>query len=231
MPSVLITGANRGLGLEFARQYTADDWRVFACCRRPDAAADLRAIAGGSKGRTTVHALDVADHGQIAALAKVLRDEPIDLLLNNAGVYEPHQTQLGKIDFAAWANVLAVNVLAPTRMVECFVDNVEQSNRKQIACLSSQMGSIAGNLSGAHYLYRSSKAALNMVVKSLSIDLHDLGVTVVALDPGWVRTDMGGADAELAPADSICGMIHILDRLKIGDSGKFISYDSTELPW
>ncbi len=231
MPSVLITGANRGLGLEFARQYTADDWRVFACCRNPNGAADLTAMASESKGRTTVHPLDVTDHAQIAELAKELRDEPIDVLLNNAGVYEPHQTRLGKIDFAAWTNLLAVNVLAPTRMVECFVNNVERSNRKEIACLSSQMGSIAGNLSGAHYPYRSSKAALNMVVKSLSIDLHEFGVTVVALDPGWVRTDMGGPDAELAPADSIRGMIHILDRLRIGDSGKFISYNGAELPW
>jgi NAD(P)-dependent dehydrogenase (short-subunit alcohol dehydrogenase family) len=173
----------------------------------------------------------VADHGQIDALANELRDKPIDLLLNNAGIYEPHQTQLGKIDYAAWANVLAVNVLAPTRMVECFVDNVARSNRKQIACLSSQMGSIAGNLSGAHYLYRSSKAALNMVVKSLSIDLRDRGVTVVTLDPGWVRTDMGGPEAELEPAESIRGMIRVLEGLSIADSGKYLSYNGAELPW
>jgi NAD(P)-dependent dehydrogenase (short-subunit alcohol dehydrogenase family) len=231
MASILITGANRGLGLEFARQYTRAHWRVFACCRRPDAAADLKAIADPTEGKTSLHALDVTDHGQIAALAKELADQPIDLLLNNAGVYEPHKTQLGKIDYAAWANVLAVNVLAPTRMVECFVDNVARSNRKQIACLSSQMGSIADNKSGAHYLYRSSKAALNMVVKSLSIDLRDRGVTVVALDPGWVRTDMGGPDAELAPADSIRGMIRVLEGLSIGDSGKYLSYNGAELPW
>jgi NAD(P)-dependent dehydrogenase (short-subunit alcohol dehydrogenase family) len=231
MPSVLITGANRGLGLEFARQYAAGGWRVFACCRRPDAAADLLAIAGGSEGRTTIHSLDVADHDQIAALAKELRDEAIDLMLNNAGVYEPHQTQLGKIDFAAWANLLAVNLLAPTRLVECFLDNVARSDKKQIACLSSQMGSIAGNMSGGHYLYRSSKAALNMVVKSLALDLHDRGVTVVALDPGWARTDMGGPEADLAPADSVSGMIHVLSGLKIGDSGKFLSYNDAQLPW
>ena len=122
--------------------------RVYACCRRPDAADELATVAGGSKGRTTLHRLDVTDHGQITNLAKELRSEAIDLLLNNAGVYEPHGTKLGDIDYTAWANLLAVNVLAPTRMVECFVGNVERSNRKQIACLSSQMGSIAGNLSG-----------------------------------------------------------------------------------
>jgi NAD(P)-dependent dehydrogenase (short-subunit alcohol dehydrogenase family) len=231
MASILITGANRGLGLEFARQYTRAHWRVFACCRRPDAAADLKAIADPTEGKTSLHALDVTDHGQIAALAKELADQPIDLLLNNAGVYEPLKTQLGKIDYGAWANVLAVNVLAPTRIVECFVDNVARSNRKQIACLSSQMGSIADNKSGAHYPYRSSKAALNMVVKSLSIDLRDRDVTVVALDPGWVRTDMGGPNAELAPADSIRGMIRVLEGLSIGDSGKHLSYNGAELPW
>lgn len=231
MRSVLITGANRGLGLEFARQYTAKGWRVFACCRKPESADELASIRGESEGLTTIHALDVADHSQIAALAKELRDEPIDLLLNNAGVYEPHQTKLGTIDYAAWANVLAVNVLAPTRMVECFIDNVARSDKKVIACLSSQMGSIAGNLSGAHYIYRSSKAALNMVVKSLSIDLRDRGVTVAALDPGWVRTDMGGEDAELAPADSIRGMIHVINGLKLENSGSYLSYNNVPLPW
>jgi NAD(P)-dependent dehydrogenase (short-subunit alcohol dehydrogenase family) len=231
MARILITGANRGLGLEFTRQYTRAHYRVFACCRRPDAAADLKAIADGSEGRTSIHALDVADHDQIAALAKKLRDEPIDLLLNNAGVYEPHETHLGKIDFAAWANVLAVNVLAPTRMVECFLENVARSNKKQIVCLSSQMGSITDNKSGAHYLYRSSKAALNMVVKSLSIDLRDRGVTVLALDPGWVRTDMGGQDAELTPAESIRGMIGVIGGLSIEDSGKYLSYNGAQLPW
>jgi NAD(P)-dependent dehydrogenase (short-subunit alcohol dehydrogenase family) len=204
---------------------------VFACCRRPDAAADLAAIASGAEGRASLHALDVTNHDQIAALAKELRDEPIDLLLNNAGIYEPHLTHLGQIDYTAWANVLAVNVLAPTRMVERFVDNVVRSKKKQIACLSSQMGSIADNKSGAHYIYRSSKAALNMVVKSLSIDLRDRGVTVVALDPGWVRTDMGGGDAELAPAESIRGLINVLGGLSFEDSGKYFSYNGAPLPW
>jgi NAD(P)-dependent dehydrogenase (short-subunit alcohol dehydrogenase family) len=231
MASVLITGANRGLGLEFARQYSAPHWRVFACCRKPADAAELQAIAGKSDGRTTLHALDVADHGQLDALAKELRNEPIDLLINNAGVYEPHNTQLGKIDFAAWTDLLAVNLLAPTRIVECFIDNVTRSKRKQIVCLSSQMGSIAGNLSGGHYLYRSSKAALNMVVKSMAIDLRERGVTAVALDPGWARTDMGGPDGDLAPAESVRGLIQVLEELKIEDSGKFISYDGAELPW
>ena len=231
MPSVLITGANRGLGLEFACQYTAAGWRVFACCRNPDGAAELQAAAQGSDGRTTVHALNVADHARIAALAEELQNEPIDVLLNNAGVYGPDKMPFGHIDYAAWANVFAVNVMAPTRMCECFVEHVARSDKKRIVCVSSLMGSIARNTSGDHYLYRSTKAALNMVVKGLAFDLRDRGVIVAALHPGWVRTDMGGPDADLAPAESIRGMIGVIDWLGAWDSGKFLSYDGSELPW
>ena len=231
MPSVLITGANRGLGLEFARQYTASGWRVYACCRNPAGAAELQAGARGSDGRTTVHALEVADHARIAALADELRNEPIDVLLNNAGVYGPDKTPFGHIDYAAWADVFAVNVMAPTRMAECFIDHVARSDKKRIVCVSSLMGSIARNTSGGHYPYRSTKAALNMVVKGLASDLRDRGVIVAALHPGWVRTDMGGPDADLAPDESIRGMIQVVDRLGAWDSGKFLSYDGSELPW
>jgi NAD(P)-dependent dehydrogenase (short-subunit alcohol dehydrogenase family) len=231
MPSVLITGANRGLGLEFVRQYNAAGWRVFACCRKPETAADLRDIAAGSEGRTTIHPLDVAEHGHIAALAEELQNEPIDLLLNNAGVYGPNKMGFGHIDYTAWAEVFAVNVLGPTRMIECFIEHVARSDKKRIACVSSLMGSIARNTSGGHYLYRSTKAALNMVVKGLAFDLRERGVTVVAVHPGWVRTDMGGADADLAPADSVRGMVQVLDWLGAWDSGKFLSHDGSELPW
>jgi NAD(P)-dependent dehydrogenase (short-subunit alcohol dehydrogenase family) len=231
MPSVLITGANRGLGLEFARQYGAAGWRVFACCRKPDTAADLRELADASRGRTTIHPLDVADRDRIPALADELRGEPVDVLLNNAGVYGPSKMAFGQFDYAAWAEVFAVNVLGPTRMIECFVDHVVRSKQKKIVCLSSLMGSITRNTSGRHYLYRSTKAALNMVVKGLAVDLRDRGATVVVLHPGWVRTDMGGADADLSPEESIRGMIRVVEGLGGWDTGKFLSYDGSELPW
>jgi NAD(P)-dependent dehydrogenase (short-subunit alcohol dehydrogenase family) len=231
MPSVIITGANRGLGLEFARQYGAAGWRVFACCRKPEAAADLRSLAHASQSRTSVHALDVAETGHIAALADELTNDPIDLLLNNAGVYGPNRMHVGRIDYAAWAEVFTVNVLGPTRLIESFIDHVARSEQKRIVCLSSLMGSIGRNASGRHYLYRSTKAALNMVVKSLSIDLRDRGVTVIAMHPGWVRTDMGGPEADLAPEDSVRGMVRVIDGLGGWDSGKFLSYDGAELPW
>jgi NAD(P)-dependent dehydrogenase (short-subunit alcohol dehydrogenase family) len=231
MTTTLITGANRGLGLEFVRQYAAAGWRVFACCRTPDEAAALKALAGPAGGRVSLHALDVADRGQIDRLGAELRGQPIDLLLNNAGVYGPPKMRLGEIDYAKWLEVLEVNTLAPVRMAEVFLDNVAGSEKKVIACVSSEMGSIARNEGGRHYLYRSSKAALNMAVKSLAIDLKGRGIIAVTVSPGWVQTDMGGADAPLRPEESIAGMIRVFARLRPDDSGKFLSYDGSEIPW
>jgi NAD(P)-dependent dehydrogenase (short-subunit alcohol dehydrogenase family) len=183
MPSVLITGANRGLGLELSRQYAADGWRVFACSRDPDRADALRAVADDHPGAVSLHPLDVTDHAGIDALARELRDQPLDVLLNNAGVYGPRKMVLGQLDYRAWERVLAVNVLAPVKMAEALFRQVAAGGRKVIAYLSSAMGSIAENTSGRHYLYRTSKAALNAAVKSLSIDLRPLGVIAVALHP------------------------------------------------
>jgi NAD(P)-dependent dehydrogenase (short-subunit alcohol dehydrogenase family) len=231
MTSILITGANRGLGLEFARQCNAAGWRVLACCREPVHADALKAIAADSDERVSLHRLDVADLKQIESLARDLRDESIDILLNNAGIYGPKDSTFGHVDYRAWADVLAVNVLAPMRMAECFVEQVARSKRKLIIGLSSQMGSIGDNNSGQHYPYRSSKAALNMVVKCLAVDLRERGITAVVLHPGWVETDMGGKNAPLKPPDSIRGMLQVINRLGLKDSGKFFSYDGSELPW
>jgi NAD(P)-dependent dehydrogenase (short-subunit alcohol dehydrogenase family) len=231
MPTVLLTGANRGLGLEFARQYAADGWRVLACCRNPADARELNDVAGASGGRVRVFRLDVRDFARTGELAGELLDEPIDVLLNNAGVYGPRQMVLGGIDYPAWAEVLAVNTMAPLRLAECFVEHVARSKRKVIACVSSAMGSVAANTEGRHYLYRSSKAGLNAVVKSLSLDLRDRGVIAVTLHPGWVKTDMGGANADLEVADSVRDVRRVLERLTPADSGKFLNHDGSEIPW
>lgn len=227
MPTVLITGANRGLGLEFARQYAAADWNVLACCRNPEAASELRSISG----RVEIYPLDVSDLDRIAALAKQLSGTSIDLLLNNAGIYGPARMFLGELDYRSWEEVLRVNVLAPTRMVECFLEHVAASQKKLIACISSLMGSVGGNVAGRHYLYRSSKAALNAVVKSLSIDLRERGITVVTIHPGWVKTDMGGAEADLEIPVSVSGVIGVLAGATLASSGRFFNYDGRELPW
>ncbi|MBY0227924.1 MAG: SDR family oxidoreductase [Gemmataceae bacterium] len=225
MPTVLLTGANRGLGLEFARQYAAAGWRVVACCREPARADELRALP------VEVKPLDVRDLAGIALLADDLKGQPIDLLLANAGVYGPAKMFLGQLDYAAWAEVLLVNTLAPVRLAECFADHVAASGRKLIACVSSRMGSIGDNATGRHYLYRSSKAALNAAARSLSIDLKERGVTVVALHPGWVKTDMGGQDADLEIPDAVRSIIATLDKAGPAQSGKFLDHDGTELPW
>ena len=227
MPTVLLTGANRGLGLEFSRQYAARGWRVHACCRKPAEARELTAMAGPD---LVVHALDVADFDAVPPLARKI-SEPIDVLLANAGVYGPNKMVLGQIDYAAWSEVFRVNTMAPLRLAECFADHVARSERGTIACITSLMGSIAANSSGRHYLYRSSKAALNAVVKSLAIDLRDRGIKVVTVHPGWVKTDMGGADADLEIPTAVSSMVGVLERLRPQDSGKFLNYDGGELPW
>lgn len=229
MPTALITGANRGLGLEFVKQYDQDGWRIHACCRTPAAADALQAIAGASEGRVSVHPLDVSDFDRIDALAGEL-DEPIDLLLNNAGVFGERKG-FGNVGYETWLNTFKVNTLAPQKMAEAFVEAVARSERKVIANMTSKMGSIDDNTSGGAYVYRSSKAALNMVTKSQSLDLAHRGVTCVVLHPGWVATDMGGAGAPLQAPESVSGMRKVLDGLSSADTGKFFAYSGEAIPW
>jgi NAD(P)-dependent dehydrogenase (short-subunit alcohol dehydrogenase family) len=192
MPTTLITGANRGLGLEFARQYAARGWQVYATCRDPDSASELRRLADASNHTVQIMALDVTDLASIKAAATELKGQPIDLLLNNAGVGGPRSQKIGNIDYEAWANVLDVNTLGSLRVSEAFVDHVARSERKLIVALTSGMGSIADNASGGALAYRSSKAAVNMVMRSLAIDLAPRGITCIVINPGWVRTTWAG---------------------------------------
>jgi NAD(P)-dependent dehydrogenase (short-subunit alcohol dehydrogenase family) len=193
MPTVLITGANRGLGLEFARQYAAEGWQVHAACRSPEVAGDLRQLANTIGDRFRILTINVMDTASVRAAAAALKGQSIDLLLNNAGVGGPSGQRLGDLDYAAWARVLDANTLGPMRVAEAFLENVAQSRDKRIVTITSGMGSIADNSSGGRYAYRSSKAAVNSVMKSLAVDLAARGITCIVLNPGWVRTDMGGA--------------------------------------
>jgi NAD(P)-dependent dehydrogenase (short-subunit alcohol dehydrogenase family) len=227
MPTVLITGANRGMGLEYARQYAADGWRVLATCRDPGAAKELVALDGDVE----MYALDITDHGQIQSLAKTLRKETIDLLLNNAGVYGPRPSKLGGIDYDAWQDIMRINVMAPLKVCECFRSHVADSGLKKIAIMSSKMGSIGDNNSGASYIYRSSKAALNAAMKSLAVDLGARGISVVILHPGWVRTDMGGPSGLIDAPESVDGLRQVIDDLSLETTGRFYNYDGTEIPW
>jgi len=170
MPSALITGANRGIGLEFARQYLADGWQVYAACRDRDSASELRRLADGSGHKLKVMALDVTNPLSIKAAAGELNDQAIDLLLNNAGVMGARGQTIGNVDYDAWAKVLDANTMGPMRVSEAFVDHVARSKRKLIVTITSGMGSLADNTSGGSIAYRSSKAAVNMVMRSLAID-------------------------------------------------------------
>ena len=227
MPSVLITGANRGLGLEFTHQYAADGWRVFAACRDPAGARDLAAVEGDVSAET----LDVDDGPQVAALANKLSGQPIDVLINNAGIYGPKDVTRDTVVYDAWGQVFRTNAMSPLAVSAAFAANVAQGGQKKIITLSSIMGSIAENVSSGDFIYRSSKAAVNAVMKSLAGDLKSEGITVAVLHPGWVRTDMGGPDAAIEAPESVTGMRAVIAGLKESDSGRFLNYDGTEIPW
>jgi NAD(P)-dependent dehydrogenase (short-subunit alcohol dehydrogenase family) len=231
MPSVLITGANRGLGLEFARQYLADGWQVYAACRDPDSASELRQLAEDSGERLRILAMDVADAGSVKAAAAELDKQAIDLLLNNAGVGGARGQTIGNIDYEAWAKVLDANTMGPMRVSEAFVDHVARSERKLIVTLTSGMGSIADNTSGGSIAYRSSKAAVNMVMRSLAIDLAPRGISCLVVNPGWVLTDMGGPNATLSTTESVTMLRRLIETLGPAQSGRFFNYDGREYAW
>jgi NAD(P)-dependent dehydrogenase (short-subunit alcohol dehydrogenase family) len=236
MTTVLITGANRGLGLGLARLYAKDGAKVFACCRNPEAAEDLSELA--SNGNVIVEALDVADGESVDALKASIGDEPIDILLNVAGYYgkaivtAPGGLQeFGTTDYEEWQTILEINVMGPMRMAEAFVENVAASEQKKIVTLSSILGSIGGNTSGKIYEYRASKAAVNAIMRSMGIDLKVRGIIAVPMHPGWVRTDMGGPKADIDADASVSGMKQVIDGLSLADAGRFVTYDGGELPW
>ena len=231
MPSALITGANRGLGIEFARQYLADGWQVYAACRDPNSASELRRLADESGHKLRILALDVTELASVKAAAAELDGKAIDLLLNNAGVMGVRGQTIGNLDYEAWAKVLDANTMGPMRVSAVFVDHVARSERKLIVTLTSGMGSLADNTSGGSIAYRSSKAAVNMVMRSLAIDLAPRGITCVVVNPGWVQTDMGGAHATLTPAESVTALRRLIETLGTAQSGKFFNYDGREYAW
>ena len=228
--TVLITGANRGIGLEFAERFAAAGWRVFACCRNPADAAALQALNDRYSAVEPVE-LDVTDYAQLAALAQRLDGESIDILLSNAGIYGPRGMGFGAVDAAPWREVFEVNTIAPLMLTQAFAAQVAASRRRLVAVVSSKMGSIADNRGGANYIYRSSKTAVNQVVKSLAIDLAERGVTVLTLHPGWVRTDMGGPNAETGVEASVAGMMRVLLSAGPEVSGQFFNFDGDTIPW
>ena len=224
MPTTLITGAARGIGRALARQYLADGWRVLAVCRDPAALAGLDGIADAA-------GLDVTDDGGIAALAGRWRHERIDVLWNNAAVDSLNTRSLARpLDTDEWAECLRVNTIAPVAIAAAFVEHVAASERRTIAFVTSQLGSIAQAAGVRRYAYSSSKAALNMAARTVALELAGR-VRVAILHPGHVATDMGGPAAPVTPDESARGMRRIADRLADSQSGTFLDWQGRLLPW
>lgn len=231
MPTILITGANRGLGLEWTRQCLEAGWRVIATCRHPESAEHLRQVVAGHP-QAVIHRLDVTDVQDLASLRMELETEPIDVLLNNAGVYlDKSDPGLGGLHFEAWQPSFAVNTLGPARVTETFLDNLARGRRKLVVAITSHMGAIAEIESPGAYAYRASKSALNAVMKGMSLELKDRGVGVLLLHPGWVRTRMGGPEGRLRASESVAGMLALVDSFSLRQTGRFLRYDSTVIPW
>ena len=226
MPTVFITGAGRGLGLEFARQYLGEGWRVHGAVRADSGAEALGALGGDIQ----VHRMDVTDQRQVDAVAGALADESIDLLINNSGIYGPRGLAPAEMDYDAWAEVLQVNTLAPFRVAAAFAPHMARRQGGTILNITSRQGSIA-QADGGLYIYGSSKAALNAAMRHLAMDLRSDGVTVIVMHPGWVRTDMGREMAPLSAEESVSSMRRVVAGLTPADTGRFLNYDGAEIPW
>src|SRR5262245_7493085 len=231
MKSVLITGANRGIGLEHARRYAERGARVWATARAPEEAEDLNALALANRAKFEVLAYDAADPDAPNALKDRLGGAPLDLLLANAGAMGERRQSFGDVDARAVLDLIHVNALAPLKLAEALADNVASSERKVMAFQTSLMGSIGDNGSGGAYAYRLSKAALNMVGRGVANDLRGRGVIAVLLHPGWVRTRMGGPSGRISVEECVEGQQALLDSMAPSQSGRFFNYDGRELPW
>lgn len=229
MPTILVTGANRGLGLALCEAFAADGWSVVAAARD---VAHIPPIDGD----VTALALDVTDGDSVAAAAALLAGRPIDVLCNNAGVFGQRDDEWGHfdldgIDYDSWRGAFEVNVLGPLRVTTALAANLLAGEKKILCQISSRMGSIAKAETGGAASFRVTKSALNMLNRCLSHALADKGVTSVVLHPGWVRTDMGGADAPLDPATSAAGLKRVIEGLGPADTGRFLSWRGEEIPW
>ena len=224
--TVLITGANRGLGLELARQYLADGWRVIACCRSPEKASDLKKLGH----KVEMHALDVTSQASIEHLARALNHTPIDVLINNAGLHGDRRP-FGNTDVALWNKIFEVNTIAPVQILAALLENVAASAQKKVVNFSSKVGSIGDGPTGGSYAYRSSKTALNMAMVNAAHELKARGLTILLIHPGWVQTDMGGPTAPVSIEQSITGIRRIIDKSTQAETGHFYDYTGRQLPW
>ena len=234
-PTVLVTGANRGIGLEFARQYLADDWRVIGTLRDPANAGELEALTG--PGELVIEQLDVTDHEQIDGLAGRYDGQAIDVLLNNAGIIGPvpipehiEKQHFGSMDYALWDRVLWTNTFAPLKLAEALVESIAMSSQKKIATLSSTVGSLVERDTAA-FAYATSKTAVNKAMRLLASVLKERGIVVGIFCPGYVQTRMDFGTADVKPADSVRGLRGLIDTMTAADSGTFRRYNGDTIAW
>jgi NAD(P)-dependent dehydrogenase (short-subunit alcohol dehydrogenase family) len=227
---VLVTGANRGIGFALVQEYAARGWTVFASCRQPGAASELNALAKQNPN-VSVHPMDVSEHESVDRLADALRAQPVDVLCNNAGI-GGGRSALGQIDYAHWRRVLDVNLIGAIKVSEAFLPHVLEGADKKIVAISSSLGSITATR-GGNYAYRSSKAALNMAMRTLAMDLKPRGVTAAVLSPGIVDTDFtrGAQMPKISATESARGLVDTIAGLTPDDAGAFIRYNGDVVPW
>jgi len=230
MTNVLITGANRGLGLGFVKSFLAKNINVICTTRNIAGSKELLEYKKKYPNNLEILELDLLEENSENTLSDLLSDKPVDIFINNAGVGNSNQ-RFGVVSSKPWLELLKVNLIAPLTVTQAIIENIKKGSDKKIYFLSSQLGSIGDNTSGGMYIYRSSKTALNQVVKSLSVDLKPIGITVISLHPGWVKTDMGGPNAPVSIDESVKGMMKVIDTTDIGNTGTFLNYDGKELPW
>ena len=228
---ILVTGANRGLGLGLVKKFLKNNEKVICTTRNISKSKELILCKEKYNDNLEICELDLLDKESPNILSNFLRNEPIDLFINNAGVIGHSAQHFKSVSLNHWLEVLKVNLIAPLLITQSIIKNIEKSSERKIYFISSKVGSIEDNKSGGMYIYRSSKTALNQVVKSLSIDLKPLGISVISLHPGWVRTEMGGPNALISVEESVNGMVDVISNTSIINSGQFINYDGTRLPW
>jgi NAD(P)-dependent dehydrogenase (short-subunit alcohol dehydrogenase family) len=242
MKSALITGANRGIGLEFVRQYLADGWQVYAACRDPERAEQLQALAKEFGDRLQLLRIDVTNAHEVKAAAERLKGKPLDVLINNAGVvekvfygsgaYEGHDDpDLRNYDFEGWLDVLKTNLLGPARICGAFVDNLAAGQRPVAVNMVSTLASVSGTWQAGRYAYRTSKAALNMLTRSVGEWYQSRSIILVSISPGWTQTAMGGTKATNTAEQSAGGVRRVIANLTPDDTGKFLDFKGETMPW
>jgi len=230
MATILVTGANRGLGIEFVEQYLNEGNEVIATYRNENSSMDLIEM-GNERSNLKLLQLDVSSNKSLNSFAENLGDSPIDIFINNAGVYGPRNSSFGNVDEENWIPAIKINAIAPILLTQLIIKNIRSGADKKLIYITSKMGSIDDNKGGGAYVYRSSKTALNAVVKSLSVDLENEGIVVALIHPGWVKTDMGGPNALIDKETSVRGMTEVISNLDISSTGNFYNYDGSIIPW